>query len=1457
VSTMTEAKMPGPSGPRTEAYASGAAGGAPRSGESTAAARKDLARTIRALRERLLADLHDATESAYRLSVGAREAGLDAEGRVKRRRLEAWVEEQVRAQAGQGKQARLPEAFRREAEKQAAYTLLNRLVLLKLLEAPGPGGEALLQPAVLTGGWESRAYQDLRALAPGLVRGDETEGYALLLRLVFEELATELPGLFGPAGVAELVPVPPASLRHVVEALNAPELAACWGDDMTLGWVYQYWNDPEREALDAKLNAGGKVAPHEIASKTQMFTERYMVDWLLQNSLGPMWLATCQQHGWTPEVEADGTLAALEARRAEWRAKREAGEVGLTALMPLHSERERRWAYYVPQPIPADAVAKAPTSVQDLLLLDPAVGSGHFLVVALDLLFALYQEEARHRGEVGEARWSDAAIVERILGHNLHGIDLDPRAVQIAAAALWLKARQLAPEARPERLNLVASNLRLASLADDDPALVELRAEVERETGIPGALTDAVVHALHGADHLGSLLEVEGAVEDALDRHQDVLSRAKKEQGHLFDGFSRQRELIGRDEAQASLQARLEAFLARHTAGDDLGLRLRGEQLAAGVRFARMVQKGRYHLVVANPPYQGTSKLVDAKYVERRYPLGKADLYAAFLLRGLELVRPGGVSAMLTMRNWMFIKQYAGLRAHLLGSYDLRALGDFAVGAFDEVPNDVLTVTVSVFHAAAQRGEASVALQPTPPDDRSYDRARTSRKRAATRCQVGRHEFDPRTLTEVPGSPIVYWWSEEFRRRYAMTPKLQELAPIRQGVATADDVRFLRRWWEIALSPADVPRVFAPEVDRRLIYSMPWVPSVSGARGVVWIEDLRQVIRWWGNGCEIAHFSRGRYGRGASFYFRKGVAFTTIGSDFGGRLHRFPSVFTSTGCTVFSDGPESLLLSMNSREAKLIAGSFNPTVHFINWDIERLPVHPRPDASAIVGEIDQAFTTHEAHREPSVEFKHPGPSPWRHAQDWAQAAVDRPEGAPLPEYVEALDPEPPTDHLSYALGVALGRFSPDGLGILDPDKDDLGHALPAGILFLDTTLDPEDRDDGLGHPAAAPLFAAWAAHGPALGTKRSLREWLAVDLFKDVHKGMYENRPIHWPLSSAGKTFVAWVNIHRMGPSTLQLLLADHLQPTLRRLDGRLADLRAARDGADAKAAKQAEKRYPKLLKAQEELRDFIRDVEECADRGPPPTDPKCPPREQDARYAPDLDDGVMINSAALWPLLEPQWKDPKRWYKELALAEGRKDYDWSHLAMRYWPERVDAKCQEDPSLGVAHGCFWRYHPHRAWAWELRLQDEIGPDFKIQEAPYRPGGRDLGDGGDAPHRAAWLAEHPAEALDAVKQEALRRMGRGANRKAVPELRVLEPGLWSQHPDRAWALELEVSERQGVEFRLVSPDEPEARAAYAAAHPDEVKGRAALLAKLEPKLQGDLLEPEDADEVEPELEEDDA
>jgi hypothetical protein len=151
-----------------------------------------------------------------------------------------------------------------------------------------------------------------------------------------------------------------------------------------------------------------------------------------------------------------------------------------------------------------------------------------------------------------------------------------------------------------------------------------------------------------------------------------------------------------------------------------------------------------------------------------------------------------------------------------------------------------------------------------------------------------------------------------------------------------------------------------------------------------------------------------------------------------------------------------------------------------------------------------------------------------------------------------------------------------------------------------------------------------------------------------------------------------------------------------------------------------------------------------------------------------------MINSAALWPLLLPQWKDPKKWWKELCEAKGRKDYDWSHLAARYFPERVDLECQQDPSLGVAHGCFWKYHPARAYAWELRLQDEIGPEFTIDE-DWTAGDRKAPRPRNSNEaRAAFLADHATEANELVIEESKRRKRKLDKAQAERESAVFDP-----------------------------------------------------------------------------------
>lgn len=1291
-------------------------------------AKETLRKGVRGLRERLISELTEEAKGNYQLDLPLDKAKLSEGARERRLRLEASLRERARTAPksgkGKSKSGEVDAQELRLAATEAAHTLLNRLIFLRILEHHG-----VMAPKVVTGGWDSPAFRDEFSNYGAAFKDEPSRGYLPLLEAVYAELALDLPALFGPVGVTSLFPVPVPTLRAVLELVNDPDLDSAWGDDTTLGWVYQFWNDPERERLDQKIADGGKIEPHELGPKTQMFTERYMVEWLLHNTLGQTWLAMCKKHGWTPDFEQ--VREELEARRADFRKKREAGEVPLDALMPIYGKLEEHWKYWVPQPLPEESVKAAPDTLRDLKLLDPACGSGHFLVIAFDLLAALYEEEARHRGE----SWSRSEIAQSIVERNLHGIDIDARAIQLSAASLWLKAKLYAPEVTIGRMNLVAPIFRLGALPKDDPSLVRLCDELQRFL-VPKEVTLKLVEALSGVDHLGTLLRVDEEVARLLESGEMgdtplLAYRARKMSSQILD--------------------RVTDFLDEHAAEADLGLRLEGEQLAAGVRFVAIAKKNTYDIVLGNPPYQGTNRLERAAWFKDHYSHAKADLCACFLQRGLELARPGGVSTLLTMRGWMFLGQFRDLRESLLQRYQLRLVGDFDRGAFDDVPNEVLSVTANTLAKCPPGSGASVAVQPTPFDDTSYDRERTKRKRAALLTQVGRHQFDVAKLACIEGTPLVYWWDRHFLDEYSAAPKLQDSSPARFGINTGNNARFIQYWWETTSI-----ELYSPTSEDPVNLNASWQRCLKGGRGIAWIDPCDTVVRWRKNGLEIKTYAEHLYGshtrqiRNESVYFKPGIAFTKIGAVFAARAHRWRCIIESAAPSVYPQSIADALCNLNSSRARSSLQSLNPTINFQVGDVNRVAVFPVSGAEQVFNQLLGEFSEHDRARETAVEFRGVGPSPWRYAQSWAQLAVDRPEGAPLPTYEPEYDPPDPTAYVSFAIGVALGRFGANNEGILNEAPPD---ALPSGILYL---TGDETLPDSLKHPAAQRILHTWKEHSPAIlnGKRQSLSDWLKKDFFR-YHLGLYENRPIYFPLSSSEKNFVAYISIHRWTDHTLQDLLALHLAPALRQLSGELEDINKERASSDKKRSSAAEKQFTRTKRLHDELAQFIATVTACAEQGPPPTDPACPPRASDAKYQMDLDDGVMINSAALWPLLEPLWPKPKAWWKELCQAKGRKDYDWSHLARRYFPERVEEKCKLDPSLGVAHGCFWKYHPAKAYAWELRLQHEIKPDFTIDEPDS-----------DA-YRARFLAEHPDEA-EAIREKERIRRERAEKKKAQPD-----------------------------------------------------------------------------------------
>jgi hypothetical protein len=1262
----------------------------------TSAAKELLSATVRDLRERLLRDIRDEAERRYRLSIPMRQSGLDDAQLRRRGRLESWIDKQERAAKPRNDKERqsVRERILQQAVKQAGATLINRLIVIRQLEAMG-----IAKPPIVTGGWASKGYQEFRDFSRGLL-ADETEGYGCLLQIVFDELAMDLPGLFGDVGLIRLFPIPPATLREIVDRLDVRELDSAWTDDTTLGWVYQYWNDPEREEIDRRLDAQNKLEGCDIGSKTQVFTERYMVEWLLQNSLGLTWFSICKKNGWTPDAER--LLPDLDVRRAEWRRKRDAGEVALDVLMPIEGELEEHWKYYVPQPISNDSIANAPDSIRSVRLLDPACGSGHFLVIAFDLLARMYREEARHR----ETSTSELEIAESILANNLHGVDIDPRAIQIAAAALYLKARALSPTARPTRVNLVAPALQLGGRSDEDPSLVQLRAELKREAGIPEELTKQLVSALAGVDHLGTLLKVDSAVDEALSAAELEIERGLGGQGDLFKGFATSKEKLQKQEAKVTVLARLERFFASNSPSDDLGLRLDGEQLASGTRFTRIAKEGYYDVVVGNPPYFGTQALADTKYIDSRYPQSKENLCTALLDRSMELARAGGLVAFVTVRIWLYVSQLANFRSRVFGAFPPQRVVDLELGGFDSLPG------VEGMLVVAQEGATGECF---------VSRARGSdlaSKTVAIVVLAECYRTKPSLLKKLPGSPFVYRWSEKFIEEYLANPTLGSIAPVRVGMKTSDNPRFLRCPWELR------PSVVREAIERPR--ESAWAPYVKGAAGKSWIEPLSDLVDWRDHGLAIRIALEAAYGQGPQgekYFFKPGVAFTTIGRSFLARAHRFPSIFDVAGSSVFPIDIPATVCLLNSRFAREVVEALNPTINFQVGDVGRVPFRPDPEAQSIFAVVEQAFSEHESTEETSCRFKRPDRSPWRRAQAWAKLAVDRDDGAPLPPYEPEYDLPPHEHFVSFGVGIALGRFGANGEGILEETPP---TALPAGILFIST----EGRDC-LDHPACNPLDEVWKEHGGEVGAGDDLRTYLRTSFFGD-HKKFYENRPIYFPLSSAKKSYVAIVSIHRWVDDTLNVLLADHLVPEKRRLEGELEDLRNARAQPDSKG--KAEKRFAEVQKLLEELSEFVADVTGIAESGPRSPDDKTPSREADARFVMDLNDGVVVNSAALWPLLDPHWKDPKKWWTELATRNGPKGshFDWSSVAKRYFRTRVTDECVQDPVLATAHRVLWKHHPDIAYSWELRIQGNVGQEFTLNEddaSTYRA--QFLRDNGDA------------------------------------------------------------------------------------------------------------------------------
>ncbi len=630
------------------------------------AQRAHLQRVVSVLRGLLEADIARRLESEFGVhpegTVEPLDAlpNLDEEGRALYREIQAALNHKAN-------QGRRPADAVRDLVHEVAFTWLNRLAALRLLEERGVLPESLRRGLRSTG-FLYFVSEDPEAYRLFQVNRRE-EAYLRYLRHLCDRMGAYVQVLFDVHDLPARLTPSPRTLLQVVEQLNDPALDPVWQVDETIGWIYQYFT-PREQREQARAESAAPRNREELAFRNQFYTPRYVVAFLTENTLAALWAAI-----------RGGRTALLDA-------------------CPMLIRPRNGW----PRVPPVDP--------RDLTVLDPACGSGHFLLYAFDLLLTIYQE-AYDDEALGLALRRDfpdreafrREIPRLILEHNLFGIDIDVRAVQMAALALFLRAHRAWAEMgvpldqRPpvERINV--------AVAEPMPGELDLLKEfvrglrhrypwmTEAHHQALGGLIHRVWHILQQAGELGSLLRPEEDLQEALkelERTWQVpaapyrltrMGPGEPPVQQVLDlGGAADRDFWENVDALV-LQALQEFAEAQENGRRELR-RLFVRDAARGWAFLETLRR-RYWVVLMNPPF-GDPVPSTKEYLKRHYPRTKHDLYAAFVERGLQLLRPGGRLGAITSRTGFFLKTFQAWREEvLMGQGRLVALADLGYGVLE------------------------------------------------------------------------------------------------------------------------------------------------------------------------------------------------------------------------------------------------------------------------------------------------------------------------------------------------------------------------------------------------------------------------------------------------------------------------------------------------------------------------------------------------------------------------------------------------------------------------------------------------------------------------------------------------------------------------------------------------------------------------------------------------------
>ena len=597
--------------------------------------------------------------------------------------------------------------------EEAAYTWFNRFCALRYMEVNGylptrvrvfTDEQNNFKPQIIA----EAIHLELDGLDMEKVYALKEENktdelYKYLLITQCNALSAILPGLFQKiADYTELL-FPDNLLREgsAIEQMVALIPEEDWTDQVQIiGWLYQYYDSELKSEIDDKVSKSGKVKKEDLAAKTQLFTPDWIVHYMVENSLGRLW------------VEGHP-----------------------------NDEMKSSWKYYLEEAEQESGVQKqletiraeyAKLKPEDILCIDPCMGSGHILVVLFDVLVQIYEAYGY------SAREAAAMIVE----HNLYGLDIDDRAAQLSYFAVMMKARQydrrfFSRKVQPHVYAIVESN-------DIDEFTLEYF--VNGDAKLKKSM-DILMEELYDAKEYGSILNVTMMDFPAL--YARLAEIEEDINMHRESALNTIRPLIQVAEALAL----------------------------------------KYEIVITNPPYLGSQNLDNKllNYLKKNYPTYKADLYAAFIKRNFAFSCK--YVAMITQSAWMFQSRYEEMRLECSNKL-LVCMNHLGPHAFDEIGGEIVQTTAFCYEKHNYlRGYKSKFVNLL-----KYSGEKEKERHFFDNSN--KYDRDIRNFKKIPGTPFAHYISENAVDKFGEGAFLKEVLNPKQGTSTGDDEKFVRYWHE-------------------------------------------------------------------------------------------------------------------------------------------------------------------------------------------------------------------------------------------------------------------------------------------------------------------------------------------------------------------------------------------------------------------------------------------------------------------------------------------------------------------------------------------------------------------------------------------------------------------------------------------------------------------------------------